>query len=205
MSKAEQGLQVDKNQVLEGPARSGRIRLKGPFLAAAVRAGGDHPSSPWGERGAALALTVLFLPVWLALATLAIDVAYIMWVHAGMRAAADLGALAAAQNIDLDALAVGDPEISPSDAQRDARQWILDNLHSQRSTAPWADGADIRVWVLNGKPGAALSHPLTGRIITDPTVAVEVSLTAQVFLVPRKLGTIPLQVRADASVMGRKT
>jgi len=145
------------------------------------------------------------LPVWLALATIVIDVAYIMWVHAGMRAAADLGALAAAQNLDLEKLAEGDPEIIPHEADKDARQWIKDNLQQQRATAPFAERADIRVWVLNGKPDAPLQHPLTGRTITDPTVAVEVSLPARVLLVPRKLGEIPLTVRADASVMGRKS
>lgn len=194
-----------KALVLKGPVpRRGTLGM-GLDPIPEGRGRGGSSVVPWGQRGAALALSVLFLPLWLALATIAIDVAYIMWVHAGIRAAADLGALAAAQNLDLEALAQGDPEIIPEEAHRDARQWIMDNLRQQRSTAPWAEKADIRVWVLNGKPGAPLQHPLTGRIITDPTVAVEVSLPARVFLVPRKLGEIPLKVRADASVMGRKS
>lgn len=153
------------------------------------------------QRGAVAAMVVLALPVLLLTSALVVDVAYWFLVRASLQSAADLAALAAAQNVDLTALAQGERQILPEPARREARQWVYDNLQSNRVTAQLLDRVDVTVRVYNPQPEAPVRHEFSGRLLYDPTVTVQLLIDAPTFLAGMVVSSVPIRVLADASLL----
>lgn len=157
-----------------------------------------------GQRGAAAAFTLLFLPVLAVLLALVVDVAHLFGVRAALQAAADMGALAGAQAVDLDALAQGRRRLQEDEAAGAAREWVRGNLLAHPLTRPLAGAAEVEVRVIQADEGEPARHPWSGRELEDPTVAVRIRVQPRFHgfagLWPPPL----LEVRADASVKFRR-
>lgn len=164
---------------------------------------GARPSLAWRRRGAAGTVLALLLPVVLASLALVADVGYLLWVRAALQAAADLGALAGAQELDLEALAEGRRALAPT-AGSSARRWAGENLAAHPATARWADLAEVGVLVIQADEQAPARHPWTGRTLRDPTVAVRIRLRVPLPWFGRPLGPVEVVARADASVRFRR-
>lgn len=154
-----------------------------------------------GQAGAAATLVIVFLPVLLAGVALVIDAGALLTARAQMAAAADMGALAAVQDLDYDLLAEGSIVILEEEAVSDAEAWILANLSHQAFIEPETVVAVVTVLNTENRP-ANLTCPITGRPVTQPTVCVLVRAVIHLPFLP-SLGLVTVEVHADASVVGR--
>ncbi len=154
------------------------------------------------ERGATAALVALFLPCLVAAVALIIDAGALLVARAQMAAAADMGALAGVQDLDYDLLASdGRLLVLEEPARADAEAWVRGNLEGRAFIAP--ETVSVAVTVCN--PGSGVAEPVcpvTGRLLTDPTVCVLVRAEARLPFLPG-LGPVGVSVHADASVVGR--
>lgn len=156
-----------------------------------------------GQRGAVLALVIVFLPCLAAGVALVVDAGTLFVARSDLQAAADMGALAGVQDLDYDLLAGGDVVIKEADALRDAGAWVTANLTGR----VFIDPASLRVVVAvrntgAGVWGSVVTCPVTGRVLEYPTVCV--SVTADVRLPFFSwFGPVTVSVHADASVVGR--
>ncbi len=73
-------------------------------------------------------MTVIFLPVMIGTVFIALATGRLVHARAVIQASADLGALAALNNVDLARLANGELWIDPETAIRDARLWASECL-----------------------------------------------------------------------------
>lgn len=161
---------------------------------------GEGPGLKAGdERGGVAALVIVALPVLVFMLGLVVDMAYLFTVRTVMQNAADMAALAAAQNVDLPALAMGERRLLNAPALHDAEQWGRSNLERH----PLTRGLPARVVadVYNASPDAPLRHRTSGRRLHDPTVSVRIELTAPLFFARMIVPEVALQVMADASVL----
>ncbi|MCL6449676.1 MAG: hypothetical protein K6T75_00050 [Acetobacteraceae bacterium] len=181
---------------------------RGGLRGDTVPPGGEGVPSPAAraaQAGAAALLLVVALPVLAAALGLVADGGVMLLCRLRAQGAADLAALAAAQDVDLERLARGERFIVEEQARRDARDWALGNLEplAELMGGPPQQLAEIEVEVINPPPGGSVRHPRTGRLVSDPTVWVAVS-----FPVRLPLGLAALQGRAwaqaDASVVEKK-
>jgi uncharacterized membrane protein len=154
-----------------------------------------------GERGATSVMVVLFLPVLLLCLYATCGVGATLLGRARAQAAADLAALAAAQNVDLERLAQGERRLDPESAMRDAAAWARANLDAARRLFAAGVAPVITVDVYNPLPGEPMRHRRSGRELTDPTVAVTVRLRAAPAAGP--LTAHDIEATADASVLER--
>jgi len=143
----------------------------------------------------------LVLPVLILSAGLVVDVAYLFWMRAALQATADFAALAGAQNIDLEALAQGERRLLVEQAAGDARHWARLNLAAHPATARYQDTAEVDVVVTNAQPGVPARQRWSGRLLTDPTVSVRVSLRVEPFLVRSVLPEVEVAALADAALL----
>ncbi len=153
------------------------------------------------EGGGVAALVALFLPVMVLAAGFVLDLGLVFAVRQMAYGAADLAALAAVQDLDLDRLALGELFLVAEAARRDARAYALNNL---RSNLPGTDvdaTAQVAVEVYNPEPGHPLRHRVTGRRLATPTVSVAISLPVHTYFLAPLAREIPIRVRADASVV----
>lgn len=150
------------------------------------------------------ALVASFLPVLALVFALSADVAYLYGVRSAMQAAADLGALAGAQAVDLDSLAEGRLRLLEPQAEADARLWARRNLQAHPLTAPLLAVTELRAVVVQGDVRAPVRHPWSGRPVRDPTVAVMVEASVRPPWLASLVGPVGLVVRADASVAFRR-
>lgn len=158
-----------------------------------------------GERGAALALVALWLPAVALLVAAVVDVGYLFSLRAAVQAAADLGALAGAQEVDLSALASrGELRLLEPDAGEAAARWTRQNLEAHPATAGLAAAAWVEVRVLQPKARLPLRHPWSGRPVPHPTVAVRVTVPVRTPWLAAVAGPVLIQARADASVQFRR-
>lgn len=153
-----------------------------------------------GESGAVAALVALFLPSLLAALGLVADLGALLVARAELSAAADLGALAAVQDLDLELLAEGELFLEAESARRDAEAWVRANLSAATFIDP--DSIEVEVTTLNTAGWRAPACPVTGRTVEWPTVCVLVTARARL---PFALGlsSVRMVVHADASVVGR--
>lgn len=150
------------------------------------------------QRGAAAVGFILLLPLLLLAMALAVDVARLVVVRAQVQSAADLGSLAAVQELDLDRLREGQPWLRVEDAEQVARQWVTANL---QYTLPEATSqTEIDVLAINAIETAPRRHPWTGRWLRDPTVAVRIVVPVRMMWIPGR-PTVHVRVQADASVV----
>jgi len=146
------------------------------------------------ERGAICVWFVLCMPTLLSVMALVFDVAWASIGQNYLQVAADGGALAGVQEIDLDRLALGECRIVPEPAITVARLYAFDNL--SRSLAP-EHLASCMVTARAFNPGEPGWHG-PPQVVLNPTVCVEVCLPIQ-FPVTRMWRM--LRVHADASLM----
>ncbi|MEW6242709.1 MAG: pilus assembly protein TadG-related protein [Bacillota bacterium] len=84
-------------------------------------------------RGSVLVMMVVFLPVLIGTAFFTLATGRLVYARAVVQASADLGALAALNNVDLARLARGERWIDPEAAIRDARLWAQECLMANLS------------------------------------------------------------------------
>jgi len=156
------------------------------------------------QRGAALPLTLLSLPLLILLLALAADAGALFAARGLAHASADLAALAGVQELDLERLAAGERFIMPGAAAAWARQVALANLEGNIPRLPGAGAAPrVEVLVVNASPASPRQHPWTGRPLYDPTVAVRVAVPVPLaFSGPGR--SLWVTARADASVLPRR-
>lgn len=143
------------------------------------------------ERGAALALTVLWLPACLLAMTLAVDGARLFLARERAQHAAALGALAGAQELDVAELRRGRPRLDATRAAEVARAFALANWRANRGVAPPA-GDERGSWprlsvrveqAPSSQPAPAGRVPPAARTaVPRAEAAVEVTLRAPVGL-----------------------
>lgn len=153
------------------------------------------------ERGGVLPLFALFLPLAVLLLTLAADGAGLLAARGTAYAVADLAALAGAQELDLDRLARGERYILPSPAVLQARAVALRNL--AENGLPTGN-ARVEAVVINASARSPRPHPWTGRLLTDPTVAVGILLDLPLHFPAVAGRQARVAARADASVLPRR-
>lgn len=185
------------------------------------------------ETGSVGPLVILLLPVLIFVISLVIDVGLLFVCKNLGATAVDMAALAAAQEIDLDRLAIGERYIKPQAAERAAQTWISDNLTALARLAGCSSPGDVstNVVVYNASRNAPLTHePVKrykvrfhispngvsqlrgavdfaqageekGRLLTDPTVCVVMSLPIRNGLLLGRLIPAVITAHADASVM----
>ena len=154
-----------------------------------------------GERGAAAALVVLFLPCLLASVGLAVDVGVLLVARAQLQASVDMGALAGVQELDYDLLAQGRIVIRENEAGDCARRWVLANTEGRAFIEPGTVRAVVTVLNTGGPEGEA-ACPVTGRRVPWPTVCVRAEALVRLPFLPL-LGPVRVSVHADASIVGR--
>jgi hypothetical protein len=143
-------------------------------------------------------LAVLFLPVLLAALSAVLGLGHIMHLRQVAYQAADLGALAGVQCLDLDELAAGRLQLLPAEAAAQAADYARLNL-AVVSVSP-ADVA-VDVSVLN-PAGDSLTDPVTGKGHPYSTVCVTVSFPS-LFRFGPVSWTQVIRAHADASVVPR--
>lgn len=141
-------------------------------------------------------LLVALLPVALLLLGLVADFGLALWAREELRKAADLGALAGAQDLDLERLARGERVLLPGPARDDADRYARANLGGRRYAA-----LAIEVAVLNASRDAPLREPWTGRLVEDPTVAVRIEARVPTVFLRPLLPAFAVAATADASVL----
>jgi len=156
-----------------------------------------------GQRGVAATVVVLFLPSLLAGLALVVDAGVLLVCRAQLAAAADMGALAGAQDLDYELLAAGKVVIRSEQAVGDAEAYVRENLRGR----PFIEADSVRVTVTVVNPAAADGSrqpacPVTGRALEAPTVCVVVRATVRLPLLPGK-AAVTVRVHADAGVVGR--
>lgn len=152
-------------------------------------------------RGAAAVLVVLALPALVAATGFAVGIGTALVARQALRTAADLGALAGVQALDLDRLAAGAVVLREDQAAADARAWALENL--RHTFGPRAAAARIAVRVYNTHLTGPVADAVTGRLVRDPTVCVEVALPLRIPFLSAWVGDVTLRAHADASVIPR--
>ncbi len=152
------------------------------------------------ERGAAVLLVVLWLPVLLAGLSLVVNLGHILVSRSRLQAAADMAALAAVQSVDWDAMMEGEVRLVRDLAEANARDYAVANLQSLLDREP----EELEVWVINAAPGAPGNHPLTGSPLEYPTVVVRVSARGPGLWLGGDAGAFTLRAEADASLRPRE-
>jgi Flp pilus assembly protein TadG len=155
-----------------------------------------------GEGGGAALLTVLAMPALLLAFGLIVDASQFIWARGAVQAAADLAALAAIQEIDLEALAAGERRIVVEQATDRGREVALDNM-SRAGSMLDVENATIEVVVYNTPDGASLVHVRDGRQLRDPTVCVSITVRPRLALLGR-MEQAAVRAHADASVMEKR-
>jgi Flp pilus assembly protein TadG len=142
---------------------------------------------------------VLFLPPLLAALLASVSIGQVITARHLAGHAADLGALAGVQELDLDALARGELVLIPAEARSRATEYARANLH--RMFPELDPGPEVYAEVLNPTEGGSID-PLTGRVHLWPTVCVTVVLSVPVGIGPLS-AEIPVRAHADASAVPR--
>lgn len=153
------------------------------------------------SRGSVTGLTVLVLPALIVgLAGLA-DVGAVALARVCVQSAADLAALAAVQEVDLERLAEGERLILVHEAKAAASEYAESNLHRLNPMLADNQTPQVRVDVYNASVESPIEHPGTRRVLTDPTVCV--SIEARIRLPMGLFGrSVRVRVSADATVLG---
>ena len=147
---------------------------------------------------------VIYLPVLMLIMALVIDVGLLAITRNKLQTAADFGALAGAQNLDLQELQEGTIILNRNAATKDAIRWAeenaLRNLHS------FIADRDLRIVanVYNASTENTYYDNHTGRIVTDPTVCVLIEAVHHFYFIHGVFGEQKIVVHADASVLTKE-
>ncbi|HCC33261.1 MAG TPA: hypothetical protein DEQ28_05075 [Clostridiales bacterium] len=153
------------------------------------------------ERGGALVMTVLLLPILLLSLALVVDAGLVFLARQRAQGAADMAALAACQELDLESLARGELVLDEVRARAAASAYAISNLAAGFPEIELAREAIIRVQVHNPTLQAPDWDRITGRELVHPTVCVVIELRVPLRLLRIHGGGIWIRVHADASVV----
>jgi len=153
------------------------------------------------ERGAALVITVLLLPVILLSLALVADVGLLLLARQRAQGAADIAALAASQEVQLPLLARGEVALDEASARARAAEYVTLNLTAAFPGMHLARDAIVEVHVYNPTPGQPERDRVTGREILHPTVCVVIEFRVPMWFLRVSGGGVWIQVHADASVV----
>lgn len=153
------------------------------------------------ERGAALPLLVLFLPLSFLLLALAADAGALLAARGLVHAAADLAALGGVQEIDLERLAAAGERVLRPEAAERAREVAAAILAGNRLGGP---GSRVTAAVLDASPSHPRRHPWSGRLLRDPTLAVRVGAPVPLAFSGPAHRSAWVEALADASVLPRR-
>jgi len=152
------------------------------------------------ECGSIAVFLVITMPLLIILAGLVIDIGTLFCANSLAYAAADMAALAAVQDLDLQMLAEGKRQIMPDAATRDAEAFLAANiLKNWPGLAP--EDIAVAVTVYNVESGGADRHAFNGRHLSDPTVCVRVTFPVKLRFISAFSGTVSARAHADASVV----
>lgn len=146
-------------------------------------------------------LFALFLPITLLLLGLAVDAGALLAARGTAHAIADVAALAGVQELDLERLARGERYIMPGPAVLQARTFTLRNL---AENGLLTGNVRVEAEVINASARAPRTHPWTGRLVSDPTLAVAIRLDVPLHFPLSARGRAHVVARADASVLPRR-
>jgi len=152
-----------------------------------------------------LVAVVVALPVWVLMLGTMADVGLLFLVRTRLQAAVDMAALAAVQDVDLDRLASGERYIRPDAAARDGRRWARMNVDVGLQGIVEQDSFEVDVQVLNASPEEPLAHPVTRRVLVDPTVIVTARARMRLPFLGLVRGPVQVSARADAAVKERES
>jgi Flp pilus assembly protein TadG len=156
---------------------------------------------PGQERGAALVMTILLLPVILLSLGLVVDVGLVFVARQRAQGAADMAALAACQELDLQSLAAGELVLDVGRARAYAAAYAMNNLAASFPGMELEEDAMVGVWVYNPTPQAPDRDRITGRELIHPTVCVVIELRVPLRLLRVSGAGVWIRVHADASVV----
>lgn len=153
-----------------------------------------------GQDGASVVAVVIFLPILLLVAGLVTDVGLLFVGRHLAYQAAELGALAGAQDVDLEQLAAGQVVLVESTARADALDFARRNVAASFPRLDLGRSLQVEATVYNASSTAPARHRQTGRILTDPTVSVDIRLDVPLHFLAALHQQATVRVRADASV-----
>ncbi len=157
---------------------------------------------PGGGRGSVVVLVLMLMPVLLLLSGLVLDMGTLFMARRSVYAAADMGALAGAEDLDLEQLAAGVRYLQPGPARRDAALWVRQNLEA--AFGDRASLAVVKVRVYNASSDHPLYDAVSGRRLTDPTVCVVVEMPVEFRFLAPVIDRTTVRVHSDASVLRKK-
>lgn len=147
-----------------------------------------------------MVVVVLFLPVLLLSTGLVTDLGLLFVSRNLAYQAAELGALAGAQDVDLNALGQGRLVLLESRAADDASSYAWRNLTRSFPRLDLSQSGRVAVEVYNASTASPARHRQTGRLLVDPTVSVTVELSVPLYFLRPLRSKADLRVHADASV-----
>ncbi len=153
------------------------------------------------QEGSAAIMVVLLLPVMIMIMGLVVDLGILVMYRGIAQSAADLGALAAAQNLNVERLEAGVIEINVKEAKADAIRWVEHNMHLNMPHLRTDSALDIFVEVYNVSSERPTYHRFTGRLIDDPTVCVLVKFPHQFLFFLKNVQDYEISLHSDASVV----
>jgi len=154
-----------------------------------------------GEGGAALVLTMLMLPVLLLLLSGLIAIAQLFTVRAHLHAVADMAALAAVQELDLERLADGEVILDEAAARARALEAVQSNV-VPGGGAVLISSIEVSVYNPTGRKRPV--DKISGEKLRWPTVCVSIEAAARVswlLAVPGLPKTVTIRVHTDAAVV----
>ena len=152
------------------------------------------------ERGAALFVVVLWLPILLLVTALVVDVGALWVARVQGQAAVDLAVLAAVQSVDWEALEEGTIQLVEEEAEAAARSYLTDNARALGGARP----DEVEVWVINARPEAPKTHPLTGEELRYPVVSLRCRWPGPKSVFGSWVGATERWVEADAALRPRR-
>ncbi len=157
------------------------------------------------ERGAAAALVICMLPVLVITMAFAVDLGLLVWYRFTLMDVADLSALAGVQELDLEALADGEPRLLSGEATAAAVDYARANVQA-RLGATALNALEMHVQIYNGSEDSPLIHAHCGRELIHPTVCLQLSLPVPFVLVGHLSGREDIRVtaHADAAAVWRQ-
>jgi len=155
------------------------------------------------QQGSILVMTMLFLPVVVMALGIVTDLGVLLVARRTAYGVADLAALAAAQEVDLESLSGGIIALKSGAAQAAALEWARTNLASLFPSWPAGYQPQVNVRVYNATPSGPSFHNGNGRRLEYPTVCVslQVPVSMPFYVGPNRVLMVP--AHADASVVPR--
>lgn len=144
------------------------------------------------EKGSVAVFTILFLPVLFAVLILLIDIGWLVHVRQVMQNAADLGALAGVQELDLEKLAEGKLELT------DRAEWEAERIWRANLEGFWDGKIVVEDEIEIHNPAPRSQDRISGETHRTPTVCIV--LEARVPVPLPLLQSSRVRVHADASV-----